>query len=199
MRGHVYRFVEAGFTLISLDASSLPPERAADVYRELAQTALERELALEVAAPLEAGRTSPELANSLLEALEARGVQAQFLRLGGSAYQLEPNPSEVWQLDLKVLEDLVAVAAGHGAMLALEDQSPAPERLAGAFRSAGARKVEPWEAVARAARPVPSSAVDSALRVEALTYSLASELLAAFGAQGSASAAIAALAKGGRY
>jgi hypothetical protein len=229
MSGQVFRYVDAGFTLISLDASSLPVDEAAAAYQGLSQPVVERELGLELATPIEKGRATAESARRLLEAMAARRVPVHLLRLSASSCQIEPAPRETWQLDLKVVQDLVSVALEYGVALSVADESSAPDRVARAWTGAGVRKVEPVEALARIARSAMDEARSSmlteeaasqgvdprellscfdsgeagdpraSLRVEALTYSVASDLLGPIGARGSAHKAIDALSRGGRY
>ncbi len=229
LAGEVFRFVDAGFTLISVDASTLPIDEAVTVYRALTQSAVERELALEITAPLdEDRRTSAHLARALLETLAAQGVLVHFLRVPGFAYQLEAAPRESWQLDLSVLRAMAEVARANGAALSIDDESAAPDRLALTWRGAGVSKADPQEAVARIALaglgpdrlaalhqasaeagvpprdllasfdPARTADPRTRLRIEALTYGVTVDLIGAFGARGSASRAIDALANGRR-
>lgn len=230
LAGDVFRCVDAGFTLISIDASTLPIDEAVSVYLSLTQAAVERELGIEITAPIDEDRRAPsQLARALLETLAAQGVLVQFLRVPGFTYQLEPSPRESWQLDLGLLKALGEVARAHGAALSLDDESAAPERLALTWLGAGVRKVDPMEAVARIAMsalsPEQAEALRQAseearlpprdllasfdpgrsadertqLRIEAMTWGVAVDLLGAFGARGSASRAIDALAHGRLY
>lgn len=163
-----FRFVDAGFTLLSIDASKLSAHDAARAYREIAQPAIERELSIEVAAPQdEAGRVSGESLRALLEALSESGVLPQFVRVPGAAYALEAEPRETWQLDLSVLKELGEVAREFRAALSIEDEGTRPHALAEAWLEAGVRKVEPAAACASAVLRAWTKEQRDALETEA--------------------------------
>lgn len=146
----IYRFVEAGFTSVSLDARGLDPEQGRTAYRAAAQPTLERELSVEIAAPLDdLGRLAPALARQALEGLAADGLLVQSVRVPLRAFALENPPREPWQLDTSALKELVAIAREHGAAVAVEDDGLATQTLAASLLEAGARKVDPLEVTAR--------------------------------------------------
>jgi hypothetical protein len=227
----VYQFIQAGFTAVSLDAHGLGAAEARSAYRAAAQPILERELSLELAAPLdELGRLAPALARELLEPLAADGVLVQSLRVPIRTFALEESPREAWQLDSAELKEVVDIAREHGAAVAVEDDGAATQTLAPVLLEGGARKVDPLEIMARLVLAALSSdrlaqlkqdagadgvhirerlagpgweqgGMDerATLRVEALTWATASDLLVALNARGTASHAVGFLARGGRY
>lgn len=196
LAGAVSAYVDAGFTSIALDASTLPNADALQAYRALARPAAERGLSIELTAPVdELGRVSVDRVHELLEAVVRDGVRVQFLRLPASAYTLERPARETWQLDLGVLKEVAQAARAFHAALTVEDEGSRPESLATAFLDAQVRKVEPVFAAQRAAQGTASDE----LRAEANTWALATDVLPKLGAVGSASKAVTHLARGGRY
>ncbi|MBX5484050.1 MAG: hypothetical protein IRZ16_19675 [Myxococcaceae bacterium] len=225
----VYKYVDAGFTLVSLDASRLPVDEAVAAYRELAPAAIERELSIEITAPLdEVHRLDVAALRATLERLQKTRVQPQFVRVPGRAYALEEHPREVWQLDMAVLKEARDVVRGYGGWLSLEDEGLAPDQLAPAWLEGGARKVDPVEASARIVLGSWSEALREQLRelartrglhprdliasldpadqdakvklkAEALSWSMTVDTMPPAGLRGTASAAIAHLSFGGGY
>jgi hypothetical protein len=225
----VWDFVEAGFTLISVDVSALVP-RDGGVLAQVVQSATERELGVEVTPPLgDGGRFDAAGATAFLESIVSRGVLPQFLRLPASAYALAPHAREPWELDLSVLEAAREIARAHGAALAVEQDGGAPERLGATLLRAGVRKVDADELCARAAlgawpkdaqealdqraqaqgldrrrliRPAAPGVqvpAQDQLRSEAAHWAAASDLLTGLRARGTGSLAITRLAEGSRY
>ncbi len=191
--GAVWDFVEAGFTLVSLDASALDVRGALGVA-EAAQTVVERELSLELVPPLDpSGRFDAERAGLFFEALAQGDVLPQWLRLPAKTYSFSPHAREPFEVDLSVLGEAQAVASAHGAALSVEVDGPSPERLAQILLGAGVRKLEATGLFSTA------SSAPQSLRAEVRCHGAAQELLAGFGARGSASRAVQALAKGSRY
>ena len=69
----VFRFVDAGFSLLSVDASRLSLEANIRACAEITQLAVERELSIEVAAPqVGDGRTSADEVGAFLEGLKGK-------------------------------------------------------------------------------------------------------------------------------
>lgn len=150
LAAELYRYIDAGFTLVSLDASALPPADNLGVCAELARAASERELALELAAPrLSDGRPSARGLRTYLEGLARRGVEVRFIRLSASTFTAEAlgGGGQVAG-DLAALEDFREVAAEQGAWLTIDDRG-APPRLLPSWREAGVRKVDAGEPFAR--------------------------------------------------
>ena len=225
----VYKYVDAGFTLVSLDASKLSVDDAITAYRELAPAAIERELSIEITAPLDdVGHLDVEGLRETLERLKKTKVHPNFVRLPGRAYALEDHPREGWQLDLSVMKQAREVVESFGAWLSLEDEGVAAEALAEIWLQGGAKKVDPVEAAARVAMGGWSkdaheqladaartrglhprdliASVDPAdqdakvkLKVEALSWSLAVDAMPPLGLRGTGSTAIAHLSHGGGY
>lgn len=147
----VYGCLEAGFTLVSLDASRLGEDAPARVA-QLAAPVVERELALEVALPLTAPPPSPDALRAQLDALAQARVRPQFLRVDarqvrgaafGGATSGEVEPSWV--------EPLREVAAGYGAQLTGVDPAGEGASAASPWRAVGVGKLELPAGVMRAA------------------------------------------------
>src|SRR3954469_25209899 len=78
----VYRFVDAGFSLLSVDASTLVPEAGVLVTSQLVQSAAERELSVEIAAPVdESGRADPSALEACLQGFASKKVEVRFVRV----------------------------------------------------------------------------------------------------------------------
>ncbi|HYV44536.1 MAG TPA: hypothetical protein VFA20_06715 [Myxococcaceae bacterium] len=214
----VYRFVDAGFSLLSVDASTLVPEAGVLVASELVRAAAERELSVEIAAPVdESGRADPVALETCLRGFAAKKVEVRFVRVRLS------SP------DAASLRALAEVAGRFGAWLSVEALGPTvptPE----AWGPAGARKLdaggpftrlvlgalEPelraslevrakatgvatWELLAQFGDPLQDAAPRAREKVEALSYAEALDLLERAGARGSASASVAFLAERAGY
>ncbi len=206
LRDGIFRLVEAGFSLVSLDVGRLSAEEAVGAVMELAAPVLERELSLEVSLP--AGEEGSELegAQALLTGLGQEGVPVRFLRV--SATLLREEEPEV-----EFLRGLVDLAGQHGVAVAVGEAGQRSVRALPTYVAAGVRKVEcaaPFEQLALAAYPetVRMSLAEKAgkaglspgellgvlsgqlepvseseqTRLEALTFAEASEVLAALGA-----------------
>lgn len=192
-----FRYVDAGFSLLSLDASRLPLDRAVGACVELAAPALERELPVEVVAP-----NSPERVAPFLEALHRVGLAPQWVRVGR-----EVGPGSAAS----------QAAARLGASLALDDRGLSEPQLVEVSARREVRKCDVGDAFGRVtlrAFPVEehpalrarAEAVGLPLnellalredrlaelapevreRLEALSYVLAVTLLERVGASGSA-------------
>lgn len=225
----VYKYVDAGFTLISLDASALGVEEAVAAYRELGAAALERELSIEITAPLnDVAALDGDALREILGRLAKTKVQPNFVRVPGRAYALEPSPKETWQLDLSVLKEAEVIAQEFGAALSIEEEGSAPDQLASAWLDAGVRKADLQEASARIVlghldgerseklaedarsqglhprdllATLDSVELDAKaqLKLEALSWAMTVDALPAAGGRGSASQAVAFLSQPGRY
>lgn len=202
----LFRLVDAGFSLVSLDVSRLEARVAPEVVRRLATAVVERELALEVSLPAVSAGDELEGARALLEGLRRQGVGARFLRVSESVLG-EEEP------DVQFLQGLVELAAQYGAGVAVGEAGRRSARVLPTYVAAGVKKVEcaaPFEKLALAAYPEPVRAsleqkaekagvgagellglmgeqlapldAQDASRLEALTFAEASEVLAALGA-----------------
>jgi hypothetical protein len=187
----VFRVVDAGFTLVSLDVSRLPAAEAVEAVRAVVGPVLERELALEVSLPEPGEGGLVDAARALLEGLG----------------QGEP--------DVALLGGLVELASELGASVAVGEVTAADVRLLPTYVAAGARKVDcagPFERLALGAWPaeareqvlrkaegsgltagellsvleeqLPPLEVEARERLEALSFAEATEVLAALGATG---------------
>lgn len=225
----VHRFVDAGFTLVTLDASAVGDvEEAIRIYGAMAQPAVERELGVEITVPTaENGAVDFEALGRLVEGLRAGGTTPLFIRVPGATYALEPSPREAWQLDLAVIKGVGELAQALGSALSVEEEGSRPDRLADGWVSGGVRKADVQEAAARLVQSgltreqsdtlarmareqhlparrllsdvAQSSDAKARLRIEALAWAMATDVLAAVGARGSSSRTIAFLAQSDRY
>jgi hypothetical protein len=196
----VFAFVDAGFGLISLDASALEAEAAAEAYRQVAQAASERELSVEVAAPLVEGRASPRALEELLDALRALGVSPRFLRVESRALAFEGA------LDAPLLDEWRQVAADRDTDVCLEESGGLPAKGAVGWVAAGVRRVVAAETFSRVVTHVSGNGNAAATldirareRIEALWYSEASELFSALGSAGAGSRGMTFLAENAGY
>ncbi|WP_257446510.1 hypothetical protein [Archangium lipolyticum] len=202
----LFRLVDAGFSLVSLDVTRLPVEVAVEVVPRLSGAVVERELALEVSLPAGAEGEELEGARALLEGLRKRGVGARFLRVPATILG-EEEP------EVQFLQSLVELTRQHGAGVSVGEAGRRSVRALPTYVAAGVRKVEcvaPFERIALASYPeavrtsleekaekagltagellgvlgeqlAPLEARDAA-RLEALTFAEASEVLAGLGA-----------------
>jgi len=161
----VFKFVDAGFPLISLDTSSLPIDDYARIAAGLSRMAIERELAIEVAAPLDAGsRPSPEKLRLHLDALAKKGLEPKFIRLKSTTVM--PLDAGEAEGDFEALEALQAVAKERNATLSIEDRGT-PSRLLSSWTAAGVRKMDVGQPFARVALRALSSERQEELRTKA--------------------------------
>jgi len=220
----VFKFVDAGFPLISLDTSALPIDDYARIAAGLSRMAIERELAIEVAAPLDAGsRPSPELLRQHLDALGKKGLEPKFIRLKSTT--ILPLDAHDAEGDFAALRELQAVAQERNATLSIEDRGT-PSRLLSSWTAAGVKKVDVGQPFARVAlralpterqdelrakaqeagvgvaelmgrtdAPLSTADLEAKERVEALSYGEAFALFEAFGAVGSGQRSMRKLAE----
>jgi hypothetical protein len=201
----VYRLVEAGFPLVSLDVSRLPVDAAVEAVRRLAGPVVERELGLEVSLPGVDPGSELEGASSLLAGL--RGLGVRFLRVSALALG-EEEP------DVEFLRSLVELAGQAGVGVSVGEAGRRSVRALPTYVAAGVRKVDcvaPFERLALGMYPeaVRSSleqkaekaglgagellgvvgeqlaplGAPEATRLEALTFAEASDVLASVGAR----------------
>ena len=229
LSGEVYRFIEAGFTLLSFDVEALPQEAAVAAVAELGRAPAERELPLEVTLP-GPGPLSADSVRSYLEALAAKGPSPALLRIRSTALQPPAlDPASEPEPDFQRLAEVATAAAEYGVQLSLDDRGTPLRRLS-AWPAAGIRKIdvgEPFAALALSRMPKDVAArireraaasglpvcellgqLDDPLagagdaareRVEALCYGEGCELLDALGAQGGATKALEFLAEKAGY
>jgi hypothetical protein len=217
LRDGLFRVVDAGFTLVSLDVTRLPVEDAIPAVAAIVGAVLERELSLEVSLPEPEGAPAHEAARALLEGLSAAGVPVRFLRAAGQGD--EP--------DVEALQALVECAGAFGASLSLEEPHASSFRSLPAYVAAGVRKLAapaPFGRVALNAHPeeerlaiaerslsagVPAGELLAMLeerlpaltpaareRVEALSFAEAVELFSRVGASRTGRRALSFLAQG---
>lgn len=225
----VYRFIDAGFSLLSVDASTLAPEAGVQAAAELVQAAVERELSVEIAAPVdEAGRAAPAALETCLAGFRGKKMEIRFVRVRSDQLLPEAAGGEGPALDVAALSELSEVARAFGAWLSVEVVGRA--RQLSAWAPGGARKLdvgsacaevvlgalEPslrdslrakaravgvplWELLAQLGDPLAEAPEAARERVEALSYGEALELLEASGGRGSATAATTFLAEQAGY
>lgn len=224
----VFKFVDAGFSLISLDTSALGPEDSVRIAAGLSKMAVERELSIEIAAPLEAGsRPTPEMLRQHLEALAKKGLEPKFIRLKSTA--ILPLDAQEAEGDFAALRELQTVASERGAFLSIEERG-SPLKLLSSWTAAGVKKVDvgqPFarpvlsalarerqdelrakaeeagiglaEAIGRTDAPLAALDAEAKEKVEALAYGEAYSVLESFGAAGSGTKAMKFLADQSGY
>ncbi|HEX8819482.1 MAG TPA: hypothetical protein VF794_06120 [Archangium sp.] len=200
----VFRLVDAGFSLVSLDVSRLPVDAAVEAVRRLSGAVVERELSLEVSLPATDEGAELDGARALLAGL--RGLGMHFLRVPAATLG-EEEP------DVQFLRSLVELAGQYGTGVAVGEAGRRSVRALPTYVAAGVRKVDcstPFERLALAAYPEAVRAsleqkaekaglgagellsvlgeqlaplgAPEASRLEALTFTEASEVLASLGA-----------------
>jgi hypothetical protein len=154
---HVFRCLDAGFSLVSLDASRLAIEDQPRAYRELSAPAAERELAIEVTAPREAGaRTSPDALEALLSQLAQERVFPRYVRVEARVAAAGASQEDARLLDAELMEALRGVATAFKAELTLEDPGHGALQSLSGWQALGARKIDAVEALGQiAARALP--------------------------------------------
>jgi len=180
--GDVFRFIDAGFTLISLDVSLLEPEQALGVI-EVARPAMERELAIEVAPPRGAsGHGAREDLGRFLEQLAHGGLRPNLVRISSRTVVPDALPGAAEpEPDFEYLREIAAVVREHGAWLALEDHGTPIRRLS-AWAAAGVKKLDLSDPFARRVLQVLPVETREALRAKAYAARMGlGELLAQLG------------------
>lgn len=202
----IFRLVDAGFSLVSLDVTRLEAGAAADAVQRLSGAVVERELALEVSLPAGAEGSELDGARALLEGLRRRGLAVHLLRVSAAVLGEEEQ-------DVQFLRSLVELAGQHGAGVTVGEAGRRSVRVLPTYVASGVKKVEcvaPFERLALASYPEPVRAsleqkaeraglgagellgvmgaqlpaldAQDAARLEALTFAEACEVLAALGA-----------------
>ncbi len=180
--GDVFRFIDAGFTLISLDVSMLDPEQALQVA-EVARPAIERELAIEVAPPRGAsGHGAAEELGRFLDALAQAGLRPNLVRISSRTVVPDALPGAAEpEPDFEYLREISHTVRDQGALLALEDHGTPIRRLS-AWAAAGVKKVDLSEPFARRVLQVLPPDTQTALRAKAQSARMGlGELLAQLG------------------
>ncbi|WP_223645472.1 hypothetical protein [Corallococcus sp. EGB] len=217
----LFRVVDAGFALVSLELSRLSSYEAVEAVNALVGPLKERELSLEVSPPQLSSGGLVDACATLLEGLAQWQVPVRLLRVPHA--QLGEG-----ELDVELLRRVVETAAAKGVAVAVADASTGPARGLSSYVAAGARKVDragPFGPLALRAWPpevreplvtraqaagMPAgellSVVEEGLppltqvardTLEALSFAEATEALGALGARRSASVAMAFLANPG--
>ncbi|MDY7232958.1 hypothetical protein [Hyalangium rubrum] len=153
----IFRLVDDGFSLVSLDVSRLEPAAAVEVVQTLSAPLRERELPLELTLPARAQEweTPVDTARPLLEGMRQAGVPVRFLRVSAPALGEE-------DLDVGLLHLLVELATDHGVSVTVADVNERTVRAMPTLVAAGVRKVDcigPFDRVALAAWPAEARAV----------------------------------------
>lgn len=202
----VFRVVDAGFSLVSLDVSRLDSYAAVEAVNALAVPVSERELSLELTAPAPASGGLVDAYRTLLEGLKQWAVPVRFLRVPEKALG-EGEP------DVALLRRLVDLASEYGAVVAVGEVGAAFPQALPTYVAAGVRKVDcvgAFERLALGAWPaeiresvrqkaaaaglppgellgvmeeqLPPLEPDAREKLEALSFAEAVELLSALGA-----------------
>ncbi len=124
----LFESVEAGCTLVSIDATRVDSKARVDVYAALAAPLQERELALEVSVAAREALDADELKRLLTELLR-RGVRPDFVRVDSRLLSKAP------------VKELIAVTREHGSGLSIEDRHASAHQLE-SWVGLGARKVD---------------------------------------------------------
>ncbi|KFE69954.1 hypothetical protein [Hyalangium minutum] len=147
----IFRLVDDGFTLISLDVSKLDAASAVEVIRSLAGPLRERELPMELTLPARPreGTSVTDTARPMLEGLRKAGIPVGFLRVPAAEFGEE-------DLDVGLLHLLVELATKFGVSVTVAEVTERSLRSLPTFVAAGVRKVDcaaPFERLSLAAWP----------------------------------------------
>jgi hypothetical protein len=208
----IFDHVEAGATLISVDASALPWEHQPVVMDELLRPALERELAVELVAPAD-----PQTARTWLDGLLHTGIRPTFARCSSDAFtsgrEVDFGRVGAWAAMLAEagiapsieLRGVISHAASAWTAAGIRKLEAGDELARGALArlpesmhaelAAGARTVATWRLLGAARDALDALEEGQQDRMEALTFGEAFELLGACGAAGAGKAAIDRLAE----
>ncbi|WP_224248980.1 hypothetical protein [Hyalangium gracile] len=153
----IFRLVDDGFSLVSLDVSRLEASAAVEVVRSLSSPLRERELPLELTLPMPARESESltDTARPLLAGLRKGGVPVRFLRVPAAVFGEE-------DLDVGLLHLLVELATEFGVSVTVADVGERSLRSLPTFVAAGVRKVDcagPFERLALAAWPADARAI----------------------------------------
>jgi hypothetical protein len=203
----LFRVVDAGFTLVSLDLSRLDSYAAVEALNVLAGPVSERELSLELTAPASSSGADPlDAYRTLLEGLRQWKVPVRFVRVTEAALG-ESEP------DVALLRRLVDLASDYDAVVTVGEVVAGVPHALPTYVAAGVRKVDcvgAFERLAMGAWPpetrasveeksaaagLPPGELLSVLeeqlppltqvardRLEALSFAEAAEVLSALGA-----------------
>jgi len=153
----IYRLVDDGFSMVSLDVSRLEAAAAVEVVHTLSAPLRERELPLELTLPLPRREfeTPADTAFPLLQGLRDAGVPVRFIRVPVAAFGEE-------DLDVGLLHLLVEQASGFGVTVTVGEVTDRSVRTLPTLVAAGVRKVDcggPFDRVALAAWTAEARAV----------------------------------------
>lgn len=202
----LFRVVDAGFTLVSLDLSRLDSYAAVEALNVLAGPVSERELSLELTAPASSSADPLDAYRTLLEGLRQWKVPVRFVRIAEAAL----GPGEP---DVALLRRLVDLAADYDAVVTVGEVGVGVPRALPTYVAAGVRKVDcvgaferlalgAWPPEARASvvekaaaaglppgellsvleEQLPPPTPEARERLEALSFTEAVEVLSALGA-----------------
>ncbi|MGQ0505405.1 MAG: hypothetical protein ACT4TC_08790 [Myxococcaceae bacterium] len=223
-KDQIFRYVDAGFSLISLDGSRLALEEHQSVCRELCAAVVERELSLEVAAPrFASGKTNPEALDAFLSHLAQAHVYPNHVRV-------EAMGAEGRVLDEELVKSLAETAATYNVALTLEDVGVGSLSSLSHWGRMGVRKVDAVDVLGQvAAKALPEELRDvlgqkaqaagvplgevlaqsdqffrgvtdgARERLEAMSFAQSLDLLEALGAEHSARRCMAFLAEQAGY
>jgi hypothetical protein len=131
----LFRVVDAGFTLVSLDVSRLDSYAAVEALNVLAGPVSERELSLELTAPASSGGDPLDAYRTLLEGLRQWKVPVRFVRMTEGALGAgEP--------DVDLVRRLVDLTADYDAVVTVGEVGAGVPRALPTYVAAGVRKVD---------------------------------------------------------
>lgn len=141
MAEHVFRFVDGGATLVSIDASRLPLSEQATAYLRILDEVGAIDFGLEVAVPLD-DRRSPSAGGLeyVLSELKLHHVSPSFVRV--ASWQLVPPEDQSGGVNFSVLEELRTTCKRFDSELAIEEVHPNGAATASSWGKEGVLKLD---------------------------------------------------------
>ncbi len=176
----VFRCLDAGFSLLSLDGSRLPLEEHQHACRELSLPVMERELPVEVTAPRSPeGRTSPELLADFLSYLSQVNVRPRYVRVEARPLLRDADGSDGRWLDADLMAALMSVGTAFKVDLTLEDAGLGALNALSRWGAMGVRKIDATDALGRVwAKALPEDLQASLIQKAAVARLPLAEVLA---------------------
>lgn len=137
----IFKFIDGGATLVSIDASRLPPSEQADAYLRILDEVGTLDYGLEVSVPLD-DRQTPSAAGleHVLTELKLHQITPSFIRV--SSWQLVPPEDESGGVDFSILEELRRTCLQFDAKISIEEVNPRGSATAHLWSRAGVRKID---------------------------------------------------------
>jgi hypothetical protein len=180
----VHAYVDAGFGLVSLDVSAVAPESAGALCLRVGASAWERELSVEIAAPVREQRVEVAALEALFHGLR---VRVAFVSVDSAALGVQLPGAGQWALDVPLLESVRQIAEEHGAALCVAERGGHGAAAEEAWVDAGVRKIIAYDTFEKLER-LPED------RWEALSYCETTDLLERTRTSGMARRLLAGLA-----